>query len=66
MAKPQFERIHDPNNGGVHAIADSFSGNVTLCGQTDWIGQEQGEPSSDPIDCHACLSIISYCQSHRL
>jgi len=66
MAKPEFERIYDPNQGDVHAAADGLSGNVTLCGTTDWIGEEQGRPTEDPINCDLCLTIIRYCQSHRL
>jgi len=68
MAKriPKAARVFDPEGGHTHYEADSHSGNVTLCGQTDWIGQkEPGQESDNPVDCYACLSVVKYVKEHK-
>lgn len=63
---PKAIRIYDPEEGGTHYEADAQSGNVTLCGQTDWLRQkEPGRETDNPVDCTACLSIIGYVRNHR-
>jgi hypothetical protein len=46
--------------GDVHYEADAFSGNVTLCGRTDWIGVPAAKPTRRPVNCSACKSIVSW------
>jgi hypothetical protein len=68
MAKrlPLAEKVYDPEHDETHYVANSFSGNVTLCGQTDWLAQkEPGLPTDAPVDCKACKSIVDYVQGHQ-
>lgn len=58
------EKIYDADNDQVHYEADGHSGNVTLCGQTDWIGQTPGEETDKPVDCEACKSVVKFVLSH--
>ena len=59
---PLAEKVYDPDNDLTHYVADALSGNVTLCGQTDWIGGAPGKPTDAPVDCRACISIVRYVQ----
>lgn len=65
MAKPLLERITDPAEGLVHFGSVGLQDGVTLCGQTDWIGQESGEKTDNPVTCSLCLSIVEHIQKHR-
>jgi len=63
---PKAVRVYDPEGGKTHYEPDSHSGNVTLCGQTDWLGQkERGTETNKPVDCYACLSIVEYVREHK-
>lgn len=63
---PKAVRIYDPEEGGTHYEADTHSGNVTLCGQTDWLCQkEPGRETDKKVDCTACISIVNYVRTHR-
>lgn len=67
MAKKRLipaEKVYDANNDIVHYEADGLSGNATLCGQTDFIGQIQPEITEDPVSCDACLSVLEFFQTH--
>lgn len=59
----EFEKIYDPNK--VHIASIGFLDQVTLCGQTDWIGMEPGVKTDKPIDCAHCLEIVNIVRSHR-
>jgi hypothetical protein len=65
-AKPKMPRITEPNESPdlVHYGSDDFSGNVTLCGKTDWIGEQPGEATRRAVTCHQCKSIFAYCNAH--
>lgn len=59
-------RVYDPEEGDTHYEANAESGNVTLCGQTDWICQsEPGRETDRPVDCYACLSIVDFVRTHK-
>lgn len=64
-AKPKMPRITEPSENEVHYEPDAFSGNVTLCGRTDFIGVERGEYTDDPVTCAACISVFNWCNKHR-
>lgn len=66
MSKRKLEarRIFDPLEGHTHYEADSHSGNVTLCGQTDWLDQsERGYETDRLVDCVACVRIVEFIHS---
>jgi len=63
--KPQMNRIIEPSTGKVHYEPDALSGNVTLCGITDFIGVAPGEPTEAPVTCAACVSVFKWCNKHR-
>ncbi|ARV77169.1 hypothetical protein SKUL_70 [Pseudomonas phage Skulduggery] len=64
--KPSATRVYDPQEGRTHYQADMHSGNVTLCGQTDWLCQpEPGYETERAVDCTACLSVVEYVQNHK-
>ena len=63
--KPRAIKVFDPEEGGTHYQGNTESGNVTLCGQTDWLAQkEPGYETDNPVDCYACLSIINFVNAH--
>lgn len=62
--KPKMERVTEPSTGHVHYESDPLSGNVTLCGLTDWIGVTPGEPTRAPLTCKQCESIFNWCNQH--
>jgi hypothetical protein len=65
MKKPPMPRVKEPRTDTVHYDADLFSGNVTLCGITDWIAyREYGQSTSEPVNCEGCISIFRFCNSH--
>jgi len=52
---------------GKH-IANNALGNVTLCGQTDWMGnKERPEHDTDrAVDCDTCLSTVALIRNHTI
>jgi hypothetical protein len=69
MAKRPIPRVKD-NEGTVHYIADDLSGNVSLCGITDWLGQGLDQSrdiehdTKHPLTCNACKSVFTFCNTH--
>lgn len=64
--KPEVERVYDPEEGGTHYVANMESGNVTLCGQTDWLGQKEPGRSTDRlVDCNACIGIVRFVNAYN-
>lgn len=65
MAKPKMPRVTEPDANLVHYQPDNLSGNVTLCGLTDFIGHgKAGEETDKPVSCRACSSIKAWCDKH--
>ncbi|WP_342051284.1 MULTISPECIES: hypothetical protein [unclassified Cupriavidus] len=64
-AKPKIGRVTEPGEGEVHGEPDALSGNVTLCGLSDFIGAKVGESTNVPVTCAACISIFEWCNKHR-
>lgn len=65
MAKPKMPRVTEPDENLVHYQPDDLSGNVTLCGLTDFIGHDNaGEETTKPVTCSACKSIKAWCDKH--
>ena len=63
MKRP-LPTIYDPNEGMQHIAAPPYADQVTLCGETDWIGREQGkEDRPGPVDCNLCKWIFDFCNS---
>lgn len=65
MGKPQLPKITEPDEDLVHYKADDLSGNVTLCGLTDFLmAKEEGEDTDEPVTCNLCQEIVRYVHSH--
>lgn len=64
-AKPKMQCITEPGEQEVHYVADPLSGNVTLCGLTDFIGVEPGQYTGMRVTCKVCVSIFKWCNTHR-
>lgn len=62
--KRQLPKITEPDAGEVHYGADNLSGNVTLCGLTDFLGGQQGTDTDDPVTCGLCKHIVDYIHSY--
>lgn len=63
--KPQLPRITEPDEDEVHYCADGLSGNVTLCGLTDFLlAKQAGEHTNEPVTCEACKTIVKYVHDH--
>jgi hypothetical protein len=63
--KPQIPRVYEPDAEAVHYKADDLSGNVTLCGLTDFLGaRERGADTDDPVTCDLCKAIVRYVHEH--
>ena len=63
--KKEFEKVYDPVEKKVHISESGFLDQVTLCGQTDWIGNDKVEYNTDKaINCNACLEIVRIVRSH--
>lgn len=65
MSKPRLPRITEPDEDLVHYTADFLSGNVTLCGLTDFIDATQGEETTAPMTCDACRSVVAHIRAHK-
>ena len=62
---PKMPRITEPDEGLVNFCPDALSGNVTLCGKTDFLTDTtHGENTEEECTCHACFSVLHWCQSH--
>lgn len=65
MAKPQFTRITEPDEGLVHIMGSPLIGNITLCGLTDFLqADEAGTYTDAPCTCEGCLDVIKYVHAH--
>lgn len=65
MSAKTMPRITEPDEGLVHFHGNPFSGSVTLCGLTDFIGHANpGVDTEEPVNCGACISIKRYCDSY--
>jgi len=63
--KKEFEKVYDPVEGKVHICNVGFLDYVTLCGQTDWIGNKEVKYNTEKaINCNACLEIVRIVRSH--
>jgi hypothetical protein len=60
----KLPRITEPAEGRVHYAADPLSGNVTLCGRTDFLGVTPGKPTRAAVSCRLCASIIRWVKDH--
>lgn len=63
--KQSFIRIYEPSEKQVHIDAPGGLDCVTLCGKTDWLGEERGYETNKPVTCWHCQRIAAFCQSHR-
>jgi hypothetical protein len=63
--KPKLPKITEPDEDTVHYAADDLSGNVTLCGLTDFLGAEEiGQETNEPVTCSLCKEIVRYVHAH--
>ncbi len=62
MKRP-LPTIYDPNEDVNHIAAPPLADQVTLCGETDWIGRKQGIIKTGPITCNLCKWIFNFCNS---
>lgn len=66
MTKPKMPRITEPDAGEVHYKGCDFIGNVTLCGLTDFIyDDEEGKDTSEAVTCESCKAVKRFCDSYR-
>ena len=65
MTKTSLERIYEPAEGRTHFSPPGGLDQVTLCGKTDWIGEEKGRITRKPITCRACQHIVEMIQAAR-
>jgi hypothetical protein len=69
--KPKMPCVFEGKTNGfemVHYAPDALSGNVTLCGITDWLDEEDvgsGDDHDGPATCGQCVSIWSHCNQYR-
>jgi hypothetical protein len=64
MKRP-LQRVYDPQENTTHIQSAPGADAVTLCGQTDWLGNK-GKPDYDtkrPVNCKPCKDIFDYCNS---
>lgn len=58
-------RITEPDEDLVHYAAPGITGNVTLCGLTDFIGhRKRGKATSAAATCLPCKGIVEYVLTH--
>lgn len=62
--REKLPRVTEPDEDLVHYQADPLSGNVTLCGRTDFIGVTRGKPTRAAVSCDACKSIVRWVKDH--
>lgn len=63
--KPTLERVYVPEDGCVCFVAVGIQDAVTLCGLTDYIGQEDGVETKAPVTCKLCISIVKEIQESQ-
>jgi hypothetical protein len=64
--KPSFPKIKEMKNGMIHLEPPRGADQVTLCGITDWLGDEPGKIGiASAVTCNSCRAIAEYCQAHR-
>jgi hypothetical protein len=63
--KQSFIRIYEPAEKVVHIDAPGGLDCVTLCGKTDWLGEERGYETNKPVTCWHCQQVAAFCQRHR-
>ncbi len=61
--KHPLPTIYDPNEDIKHIAAPPYADQVTLCGETDWIGKKKGITKAGPITCNLCKWIFDFCNS---
>lgn len=64
MAKKELGRVYEAQEDLVHFDPHPGSDYVTLCGKTDWIGEESNL-TKKPVTCRPCLNIVKYVHAHR-
>jgi hypothetical protein len=65
MANPPLPKITEPDENIVHYTAPNITGNVTLCGLTDFIGHKKpGKATKAAVTCHPCQAIVKYIHDH--
>lgn len=66
LSMPKAKRIgkvFDPVERVQHLCAPPLTDQVTLCGQTDWLGQAHGVyDTDDAVDCQPCRWIFDFCK----
>lgn len=64
--KKKIPCVTEPDAGLVHYASDPFTGNITLCGLTDFIdAKERGKETVESCTCDQCIAIFKWCNDHR-
>lgn len=64
--KPDAVRVYDPETNQTHYEGVGALGNVTLCGQTDWLCQPQPGYDTDMlVDCLGCIAMVEFFENHN-
>ena len=67
MKRKPMPKITEPDESRdlVHYGSPSGSDQVTLCGKTDWIGENEGQPTRRRVTCRSCLYFVRHFQMYR-
>lgn len=65
MARKELPKVTEPSTGLIHYDSAPIMDAVTLCGKTDWLGEQIGEATDQVVTCASCQSIVDHIHAHR-